>query len=267
MSLQLFTGVAGTGKTLYALQKYVIPELAKGTQVYTNIDGLILSRVSIIFKIDMIQLERCYHQLINPSRFWEEIPKNALVVLDEAQNIFNNRDWQNPNNNDCVHYLMEHRHYGHHLIFLTPHIETVDSGIRRVCEFTYKHKSFSAMGNSTTVKCAIFNQANTQDEPLQMFTWQHDRRVYDCYKSYFEDGTTEVKPCVNPLRNAKLVFFAVLVLLSFFIAVSTLPKLIGRYHKKVVHVVPLESTTSVRSSVIMINDSVVDGNKYRRIVK
>lgn len=273
MALLLYTGVAGTGKTLYAIQKYLIPELKKETNVYTNIDGLVLARIAILYEIDLIQVERCFHSLTNPARFWEEAKQNAMVILDESQNIFNNRDWQNRDNCDCVKYLMEHRHYGHQLIFLTPHIDTLDAGVRRVAELTYKHKSFSALGSTKTVKTAVFSCANINQEPIQTFTWRHDVRIYDCYKSYFNEGTVEKKVRVHPLRNAQLGFVGLFVLIAFIISLNTLPKMMQKFNKgKPKHIVVLNNSKiresmPVKSQAIIINDSNLVGENYRRVIR
>jgi zona occludens toxin (predicted ATPase) len=276
MALILITGVAGTGKTLYALQKYVIPELKKGGVVYSNIDGLVLSRVSMLFDIDIMQLERSYLPLVNAGRFWVEMPKNAMCVLDEAQNIFNNRSWQSEDNNLCIKYLMEHRHYGHQLVFCTPHIDALDAGIRRVCEFTYKHKSYSMLGQKKTVKCAIFSQANTSVEPLKLFTWHHDSRIYDCYKSYFEDGTKEVKPKISLFRNFKLWGLFIVVAIMGVLVVRNGPALMSKGRKentKQIGVLVKSGSNSglpvlSSDSYIMIGDSCVSGSgSFRRLVK
>ncbi len=273
MALLLITGVAGTGKTLYALQKYIIPELKKGNAVYSNIDGLVLSRVAILFDVDIIQLERTYFKLNNPKRFWEEVPKNVMIVIDEGQNIFHNREWQDKDNIDCVKYLMEHRHYGHQVLMITPSVDTIDAGVRRVAEFTYKHKSFSMIGNKKTVKCAIFSQANTTMAPLQLFTWHHDTRIYDCYKSYFEEGTKEVKPRVNIFKNTKLIGLSVVVIIAIILAVRSAPGLarfMPRKHKQLsINNLPKVNNVSVgNGAYIMIGDSVIIGNgKYRREIK
>jgi len=274
MALLLITGVAGTGKTLYCMQKYIIPELIKGNRVYSNIDGLVLGRVSILYDVDIIQLERTYFKLKNPKRFWEEIEKNSMVVLDEAQNVFNNREWQSQDNNDCIKYLMEHRHYGHQLVFITPHIDALDAGIRRVCEFTYKHKSYSMLGNEKAVKCAVFSQANTNMEPLKLFTWHHDVRIYDCYKSYFEEGTKEVKVRVSIFRNLKLWVLVFITGVMLIFTVKSAPLLLKRFSKhENKKVMVSKDRVQVKKQIdlgdyIMIGDSTVKGQgKYRREIK
>jgi zona occludens toxin (predicted ATPase) len=272
MALLLYTGVAGTGKTLYAIQKYIIPELSKGNQIYTNIDGIVLSRISVMFDQDLIQLERGFHNLQDPGRFWEELKQNSMCVLDEAQNIFSNRNWQDRNNVDCVKYLMEHRHYGHQLIFISPHIDAMDAGIRRVAELTYKHKSYSIIGGAKTVKCCVFSQANINNEPLQMFTWKHDVRIYDCYKSYFLEGTVEKKVKVNIWADPKLIIISLVILLSLIWALNSVPKMAHRFFNKSHNKVALSNsklsgTTFVRSQAIIINDSNLTGTNYKRVIR
>ncbi|HUD44366.1 MAG TPA: zonular occludens toxin domain-containing protein [Patescibacteria group bacterium] len=272
MALLLYTGVAGTGKTLYAIQKYIIPELSKGNQIYTNIDGIVLARISLLFDQDLIQLERGFHDLKDPGRFWEELKQNSMCVLDEAQNIFSNRNWQDRNNVDCVKYLMEHRHYGHQLVFISPHIDAMDAGIRRVAELTYKHKSFSIIGGAKTVKCAVFSQANINNEPLQTFTWKHDTRIYDCYKSYFLEGTVEKKVKVNIFRDPKLIFIVLVVIASSIWAISSFPKMSHRFFNKGHKIsssvkLNMPDIKSVRSQAIIINDSLLVGKDYRRVIR
>lgn len=230
MALVLITGVPGTGKTLYAIQKYIIPQLRKGSPVYTNIDGLIERRIAAIFKIDIFDVEKNLRILKQPEYFFNEVRdvQNAYVVLDEVQNLFANRDWQKSANGECINYLMEHRHYGHSLVFITPHIDSVDAGIRRVAQFTYKHKSFSALGNNTTVKCAVFDQCNVNKSPVQFFTWHHDTRVYDCYSSYFKENTKEEKVRVYPLKNAVLFGLIAIVVICGFFAIKNSGKFFNK---------------------------------------
>lgn len=264
MALILVTGVAGTGKTLYCIQKYIIPELKKGQLIYTNIDGLLPSRIAIFFNIDIFQVEANLKQLSDVSHFWKELPTNALCVIDEAQNVFNNRAWQAKENIECIEYLMEHRHYGHRVVMITPHIESLDAGIRRVCEFTYKHKSFSAIGNSKQVRCAVFDQANITKPALQHFSWRHDENVYQCYKSYFEKDVNEKKVRVNPFANATLIFLIVIIGICFTFAFINSSKFIKKMEgraKKNHHSQVLSSSKEnhKRSGIILINGKAYEG--------
>jgi len=278
VAVQILTGVPGTGKTLYGIQKYIIPELKRGNKVYSNIDGLYLPRISILFDIDIVNLERCFVSLKKPERFWEELDKNAMCVLDESQNIFNNRDWQNENNKDCIAYLMKHRHYGHQVILICPTVEALDAGIRRVCEFTYKHKSFSMLGQKKTVKCAVFTQANLGVEPLKTFTWHHDTRIYDCYKSYFDEGTTEVKPKIALFRNFKLYLMMGVFAVSLVFVVRNAPALLARFHHRdhggaKIQRLAAKSTlmpvvAGAGDNIILVGDSAIVGvGKYRRVIR
>jgi zona occludens toxin (predicted ATPase) len=259
MALLLITGVAGTGKTLYCIQKYIIPELKAGGTVYTNIDGLINKRLSILFDIDIFTIEKNLITINDCEYFYKDVPKNSLFVLDEAQNVFNNRDWQAKKNNECISYLMEHRHYGHKIIMITPHIDSLDAGIRRVAEFTYKHKSFSALGNAKTVKCAVFDQSSINKSPIQTFQWKHDSRVYDCYKSYFDEGTIEKKPRVYPLRNTALYIIVTITFVSLFFGIKNTYEFSKKFKKKseTKQISNKINVNQRKINVIKINDSVI----------
>lgn len=260
MALLIQTGVAGTGKTLFGIQKYIIPELKTGGVVYTNIDGLVAKRISILFDIDIFQIEKNLRILKDPEYFYKELEKNSMCVIDEAQNVFNNREWQSEKNSECIKYLMEHRHYGHKLVFITPHIDSLDAGIRRVAEFTYKHKSFSALGNAKTVKCAIFDQCNLQKGPLQTFQWRHDTRIYDCYRSYFEEGTKEKKERVYPLRNTLLIMIVIFTLITSFFAIKNGLKFAKRFEKKEkVYVQETKQETNKKPIIKSVNTIKING--------
>lgn len=262
MAVLLMTGVAGTGKTLYAIQKYIIPELKRGGVVYSNIDGLDVNRLAIFYDMDVFIVEKNYRKITDVKYFYKEAEINSLIVLDEVQNIFNNREWQEQANNDCIKYCMEHRHYGHQVIFITPAIDSVDAGIRRVVQFTYKHKSFSAIGLLKNVKCAIFDQCNIQREPLQVFNWKHDEKIYSCYKSYFNDGTKEKKPKIQPVP--KMLIFMIFLVFAIMIYIFRNPPT-WIYKKKpkqtIQSVVSVEKKENYIKKRIMINDSLYGGQR------
>ena len=228
MSFVIIAGTPGTGKTLYAIQQYIIPSLIRGEVVYTNIDGIIASRIAALFNADYFTVDSNLRKINEPQYFYKGVEKNATIVVDESQNLFNNRDWQSEVNKECVAYLTEHRHHGHRVVFIAPTVESVDAGIRRVCELTYRHKSMSLLGDKKTVRCAVYDQCNFTKGPLQTYQWKHDRRIYDCYKSYFVDGVEEKKPRINPLKNAGLIILTIVTIISAFYAIKGIAKIKGR---------------------------------------
>lgn len=264
MAVLIHTGVAGTGKTLYAIQKYLIPELKKGGIVYTNIDGIDIHRLAVIYDIDIIQAEQNYRPINDPKYFYKEAVINSLIIIDEAQNIFNNRDWKEQANNDCIKYIMEHRHYGHQVIFLTPAIDSVDAGIRRVVQFTYKHKSLSAIGMAKSVRCAVFDQCDLSRSPLATFSWKHDTNIYACYKSYFSEGTKETKPKVNIV--SPLFIFMCFLTISLITTMIIMPPSwmkSNKKHKSKITKIEKDTIQTVKNygKRILINDTLFGGKR------
>jgi len=255
MAVVVITGVPGTGKTLFGIQRYIIPALQRGEEVWTNIDGLITARIALLFNMDYFDVDARLHLLEHPERFWVGLPKNANVVIDEAQNLWSNREWQKAENKEVMAYLMEHRHLGHRVVMITPHVDSLDPGIRRVTELTYRHKTATLMGARTRVRCTVFDQCNTgRAEGLQAFVWHHDKRIYDCYSSYFSKGTLERKPSVNVFAHFGL-WAVVVVTVMFgwwgFVGLSKFAHRMSR-HKQVV-VTEQPQRTSVKASGIHIN--------------
>ena len=93
-------GSPGSYKSCYALEKFIIPALAEGKQVYTNIEGLSSVYIATYFDMDPVRVDSCLHQLGQVwdddgtwhedrekiRRFYEDLPVNSLVVIDDAQN-------------------------------------------------------------------------------------------------------------------------------------------------------------------------------------
>jgi zona occludens toxin (predicted ATPase) len=269
MALIFMTGVPGTGKTLYAIQKYIIEQLKKGKKVFTNIDGLIPERIALLFNLDIFDVQDNLKVIKEPEFFYKEMEENATAVIDEVQNIFGNRNWQSEANTECIKYINEHRHYGHKLVFVTPHIDGVDAGIRRVAQFTYKHKSMSSIGSVKTVRCAIFDQCDLTKSPLQVFTWRHDKRVYDCYSSYFTKTTTEQKVRIHPLRN----FIFIITAIATFFAFKNTGKFLERMNRrkktkqKTENIIIRKDKQNKTNKGIIINGMNYDGADYERGVK
>lgn len=238
MAVVVITGTPGTGKTLYAIQRYIIPALQRGESVWTNIDGLITARIALLYNMDYFDVDSRLHVLEQPSRFWLGLPKNANIVIDEAQNLWSNREWQKAENKEVMAYLMEHRHLGHRVVMITPHVDSLDPGIRRVTELTYRHKTATLVGARARVRCTVYDQCNVgRAEGLQSFVWHHDRRIYDCYKSYFSEGTTERKVSVNVLAHFGLIVVLIVTLLFGwwgFVGVSRFAARMARGKNRVV---------------------------------
>ena len=97
-----FAGSPGSFKSVHVLEKYIIPALKKGRAVYTNIEKISSIYIATYFDMNPIDVDNLLHILgreynddgtfqENPDlirRFYDNVPNNALIVIDEAQNYF-----------------------------------------------------------------------------------------------------------------------------------------------------------------------------------
>ena len=77
-----------------------------------------------------------------------------LVVIDEAQITFSNRDWNAPGRMEWIRFFIQHRKLGMRVILVVQDLGMIDKQIRAVVETTGNHmkvNSYGAFGMLVTV--------------------------------------------------------------------------------------------------------------------
>lgn len=64
---------------------------------------------------------------------------NGLLILDEAQLLFNSRNWQA--NMPWIEFLTQHRKLGWNIVLIAHHIDMIDSQIRPLCEYESRFRN------------------------------------------------------------------------------------------------------------------------------
>jgi len=205
------TGTPGTGKTLNAVKRYIIPALRAGRLVYTNVPLSVL-HISIFLKeFDEFTISN----LIKPYEkyTYKQAKANSLLVIDEAQNFYNNRDFKDKDNKDFLEFLTGHRHYGIDVLILTQHYEQVDLGIRRNCETCIVLKSLRNVGFASQIKAEFYGNAlDLNRKPIASQRWSVDSSYYSLYKSYANEAVTETKKLsFNVFLRSPLIYFMLIV--------------------------------------------------------
>jgi len=167
--ITIIVGVPGAGKTLYAVSR--LREEYKDRPVYHfNIPGLNIEG---------------WKELENPES-WHELPPGAVVVVDEAHEVFPKRDYKvkEPAHIEAAATL---RHRGHDLVLITQHPVDLDIFLRRRCaRFLYIKKPLSK-GNYATVYmwgeyCEDY-KSDKEREKAENFQFQYPADAFDSYKS------------------------------------------------------------------------------------
>jgi len=221
MTVSVYEGLPGSGKSYDAVRK-VLSNLELKRRVITNIDGMQKEsqRLTIQHYLDLDDNEidklLIYLDDDKIQKFWEYTTTGDLVVVDEAQNFFNSRDWQKDSNRQIGKWASEHRKSGNDVIFITQDMVHIESSVRRVVEWVYRYKKLNMFGGAVQKKYIRFVYYGQNSEPLGKKVCTYDSKIFKCYSSFFVDNTKEIgieKPH-NVLKHP-IFFFIPVVLIAF----------------------------------------------------
>lgn len=193
--IRLFSGTPGSGKTLHAVhvmdwynrhKKPVIANFELNAALVKNADLMVYPDNKVTPDL-----------LIDYSRYWFQDKKikegEILLVLDEAQLIFNARDWQF--NRPWISFFSQHRKYGYDVIMIAQYDRMIERQIRSLIEYEEKHLKVSNLGGLWGLIMPIFlgrfrvyEKWYGQDKMLvsQYRAWYsgRDKKLYDTFKTW-----------------------------------------------------------------------------------
>lgn len=80
-------------------------------------------------------------------RKWNSIPEeHLLLVIDEAQLLFNAREWNKGNRADWISFFTQHRKLGYRVVLIAQFDRMLDRQIRSVIEYEYIHRKVKNIG-------------------------------------------------------------------------------------------------------------------------
>lgn len=149
----------------------------------------------------------------------------TLVVVDEAQILFNSRDWQSNavNRMDWIKFFSQHRHYGFDFILIAQFDRMLDRQIRCLLEYEISHMKVNNFFWFLPFSMFLVVQRwYSQKMKLDSFMIPYRKKIAKCYNSYVifdEMGTVqgggaplggfppEMEPAIieTPINNKKVV--------------------------------------------------------------
>lgn len=155
--IEAYTGTPGSGKTYHAV--YDMWEALKyGRPVISNIP-LDLPEKLLGKKRDWKnwRLVETYdikpfmlYQLsesIREQKGFKRVPEDyILLVIDEAQLVFNCRDWQAQDRKEWLSFFQQHRKLGYHVVLITQMAQMLDKHAQGLLEYEIVHRKFSNFG-------------------------------------------------------------------------------------------------------------------------
>lgn len=112
----------------------------------------------------------------------------VLIILDEAQNQLNARDWNDPKKRGLFLWCCESRHDNNDLIFITQNAANIDKQIQRLCTYIVRTRNmcnFHIPGLFRWPFKQFLVKTFDADGRTHLKTeWlKHDKRIFACYES------------------------------------------------------------------------------------
>lgn len=152
--IELYSGTPGSGKSLHLAERlYWRIKAGKYTvcnfDVYVNYHKIKAKRFYDAFRcVDNAELSPQF--LIEYSRFLfrDKRPREGsiLLVIDEAQLLFNSRDWGQSNRNEWLMFFAQHRKFGYDVVLVAQFDRMLDRQIRALIEYELIHRKVSNFG-------------------------------------------------------------------------------------------------------------------------
>lgn len=213
--ITVITGTPGAGKTLYTIEKLLLPYIGKTVKgrddagnevehprtIYTNINGLQIEHELIdkggAWEQDKGSKEWKFQGLPGGLADWHKWAKpGALIVFDEVQKVWSRMPNGSPITPD-IQELDTHRHKGVDFILITQTVNNISAHIHGLGG---RHLHVRRVGN---MKAAIVYEWDHVSKSLQYSKaiakapWRYSKKVFKLYKS--AELHTKVKRSIPPL--------------------------------------------------------------------
>lgn len=140
----LYSGTPGSGKSLDCA-KQIRKQIEKNKPIITNM--LTIKNENIIYK-KTTEINTYYLYSYSKQYFKDKdnVEDEILLIIDEAQILFNPRKWNESNRLSWIEFFCLHRHYGYKVILVTQRKKSIDRQIADLIEYEVKHKKVKNFG-------------------------------------------------------------------------------------------------------------------------
>lgn len=162
--MSIYDGTPGTGKSLHVIDD-IRDYLRRGCNVIANFDF----RADLMGKsckgefLKKENRELQYPDWLKEYGLSHNLNKNGsvkmgqtLLVIDEAQNVFDARQWNCSGRKEWNEFFAVHRHYGFDIILITQNIKSLDKRIQANAEFEVLHRNMKHYKNLGFVLSLFF---------------------------------------------------------------------------------------------------------------
>lgn len=182
--ITVITGTPGSGKTLYCIQKLLLPIV--GTHVAQDVDGVTTMHPRTIYSnINGLMLD---HELIDGSdtgglRNWHEWAKpGSVIVFDEVQKIWPPRANGSKVPEDIM-ALETHRHMGVDFILITQGPALIDRNLHMLCGRHLHVRRVANLPFATVYEWDAMARTLNYKAAVNREKYWYNKKVFQLYKS------------------------------------------------------------------------------------
>lgn len=227
-----YTGLPGGGKSLSALEDYLLPALRANRHVFSNIVGLVplqisnmlgttsstvnryLHRFALGFDDDRAAKEQRYmHTRDDGTKYYANVQgleklmdqvmeyNEALFILDECHEFLAPENWKLLGK--FRKYLSMARHYGHDIVLITQHIDDIWQPIKNRIHETHNFVR-GQLGSKNQYSEVVYHGHNVYGDPAFKKNRLNNKRLYVLYASH-DNGAQEHLKYISIWQNKKFV--------------------------------------------------------------
>lgn len=202
--LQTYTGTPGSGKS-YHIVLDMINHIKIGGIVVTNLELDIKNILKYHPKITQKDLDERLiilpNSSITPKLLFNISLQNInnqyarLLVIDEAGDLFNTREWNNANRPGWLKFFRMHRHLRYNCILVSQHRKMLDKQIQWLFDTDVQHRNIKEYGflgwllhllfPKLFISVSVYVPINAKSGST--FVWLK-KKYYDCYDTYTLDS-------------------------------------------------------------------------------
>ncbi len=235
MAINAYTGLMGSGKTYEVVSSVIVPALASGRRVVTNIAGINADRIADYLESkggdlaamgDLICIEN--DDFLRDDIFPTEKKPDAvvragdLVAVDECWRFWG-QDNKIPESH--IEFFRMHRHYTDpktsqccDIALMIQDIGTLNRRLRAVVEMSTRTVKLKSVGMPTAYRIELYEGSRLfKKNKIDTYNKTYRKEVFPLYKSYSAgDGQGQEKPIdkrQNVLNNPRIWFIVVGVLI------------------------------------------------------
>lgn len=150
--IELYSGTPGSGKSLHCAKDIILhiklkrPIICNFDVDLSNYPKLNKDKYFTYVTNENITPQFLYDFSKAYFKNKKVIEERIFLVIDEAQLIFNAREWQKQGRNEWLSFFTQHRKLGYHIILITQFDRMLDRQIRCLIEYEWIHRKVGNIG-------------------------------------------------------------------------------------------------------------------------